>query len=86
MCAIRICFIIVHDDIKKLVVTERIEALIPLTYIVMMTMAYYGPNAETMGSVRLRIWHHQNVINDIDTFATNVGLLAGVDLISFIVN
>lgn len=77
---------IVRDDIEKLVVTERIEALIPLTYIAMMAMAYYGPNAEIMGSVKLRVWHHQNVINDIEAFAVNVGLLAGVDFISFIIN
>ena len=51
-----------------------------------MAMAYYGPNAEIMGSVNLKIWHHQNVIDDIEAFAINVGLLAGVDFISFIIN
>ena len=35
-------------------------------------MAYYGPNAEIMGSVKLKIWHHQNVIDDIEAFAINV--------------
>ena len=57
-----------------------------MTYIAVMAMAYYGPNAEIMGSVNLKIWHHQNVIDDIEAFAINVGLLAGVDFISFIIN
>ena len=51
-----------------------------------MAMAYYGPNAEIMGSVKLKIWHHQNVIDGMEAFAINVGFLAGVDFISFIIN
>ena len=77
---------LVLDDIEKLIQTERNETIIPLTYIAVMALAYYGPNAEIMGSVKLKIWHHQNVIDDMEAFAINVGLLAGVDFISFIVN
>ena len=77
---------LVLDDIEKLIQTERNETIIPLTYIAVMALAYYGPNAEIMGSVKLKIWHHQNVIDDMEAFAINVGLLAGVDFISFIIN
>ena len=43
---------LVLDDIEKLIQTERNETIIPLTYIAVMAMAYYGPNAEIMGSVK----------------------------------
>ena len=77
---------LVLDDIEKLIQTERNETIIPLTYIAVMALAYYDPNAEIMGSVKLKIWHHQNVIDGMEAFAINVGFLAGVDFISFIIN
>ena len=49
-------------------------------------MAYFGPNAEIMGSVKLQIWHHQNVIEDFGAFATNIVILFFVDFLSFIIN
>ena len=51
-----------------------------------MAMAYYGPNADIMGSVKLRIWHHKNIIDNFEAFVINVGLLFGADFISFFVN
>ena len=75
-----------HEDIERLVLTERIETLVPMSYIAIMVMAYYGPNATILGSVKLAIWHHQSTIQDINQFISNVGLLFGVDLMSFIVN
>ena len=57
-----------------------------MSYIAIMVMAYYGPNASILGSVKLAIWHHQSTIQDINQFITNVGLLFGVDLMSFIIN
>ena len=76
----------VLDKIENLILTERIETIIPLAYISIMTMAYYGPNANIMGSVKLQIWHHQNVIEDFEAFVINVSLLFGADLISLIIN
>ena len=75
-----------QEDIEQLVLTERIETLVPLSYIAIMVMAYYGPNANILGSVKLAIWHHQSTIQDINQFISNVGLLFGVDLMSFIIN
>ena len=75
-----------HEDVERLVLTERIETLVPLSYIAIMVLAYYGPNADILGSVKLAIWHHQSTIQDINDFIFNVGLLVGVDFMSFIVN
>ena len=80
-------FISVQEDIERLVLTERIETLVPMSYIAIMVMAYYGPNANILGSVKLAIWHHQSTIQDINQFIFNVGLLFGVvDFMSFIIN
>ena len=78
--------IAVSDDLERLVLTERIETLVPITYLATMAMAYYGPNAELMGSVKLQIWQHQNVIEDFGDFATNILILFAVDFVSFIIN
>ena len=77
---------LVREDVKYLILTERNETLIPLSYLAIMAMAYFGPNAEIMGSVKLQIWHHQNVIEDFGAFATNILILFAMDFMSFIVN
>ena len=38
--------------------TERIESVIPFTYLLTFLMAYYGPNAEILGNIKLTIWPH----------------------------
>ena len=84
-CLQKLCFL-VREDIEYLILTERNETLVPLTYLAIMAMAYYGPNAEIMGSVKLQIWHHQNVIEDFGAFAKNILILFAVDFLSFIIN
>ena len=78
--------LLVQDDVEHLILTERIESIIPLTYVAIMTMAYYGPNAEIMGSVKLQIWHHENIIEDFESFAMNFALLLAMDFLSFVIN
>ena len=84
-CLQKLCFL-VREDIEYLILTERNETLVPLTYLAIMAMAYYGPNAEIMGSVKLQIWHHDNIIQDFGAFATNILILFAMDFMSFIVN
>ena len=84
-CLQQLCFL-VREDIEYLILTERNETLVPLTYLAIMAMAYYGPNAEIMGSVKLQIWHHDNIIQDFGAFATNILILFAMDFMSFMVN
>ena len=50
-------------------------------------MAYYGPNAEILGTIKLTIWHYQSAIgNDIVAFVSNIAILFGIDFFSFILN
>ena len=65
--------------------TERIETIIPITYIVLMAMAYYGPNAKNLLGVQLTLWHH-NAISDIFELMQTLGTLLVLDFASFIIN
>ena len=69
----------------KLVITER-KSLLVLTYIILTIMAYYGPNAELLGNIKLTIWQYERPILDIQHYILNVSLLMAVDLLSFVVN
>ena len=48
-------------------------------------MAYYGPNAELMGNIKLAIWQFQRPIDDINAYIFNVCLLLADDLLGLIV-
>ena len=80
-----IFFSIVQERLNGLVISERIETVIPLTYILCFLMAWYGPNAEFLGSIKLTIWHHHAVINLVD-FLQNLCLCLFVDLMSLVCN
>ena len=49
-------------------------------------MAYYGPNADILGNVKLKIWHFQTPIKDINDFVITLGFMLAIDLFSFIIN
>ena len=70
---------------EELILTEKIETLVPLTYIICFAIAYYGPNAEILGNVKLDLWHFKPVL-DIGNYMTNLLLLFFVDFMSFIMN
>ena len=57
-----------------------------MAYMALMLMAYYGPNAELLGSVKLTIWHYKTSITDINEFITNLSLLLVIDVLSFVIN
>ena len=74
------------EEIDWLILTERIETIIPMAYLALMLMAYYGPNAEILGSVKLTIWHYRSSITDISEFVKNLSLLLVIDGSSLIIN
>ena len=69
----------------KLVMSER-KSINTLTYLLLIIMAYFGPNAELLGNIKLSIWHFQRPIADIEAYIFNVGLLFAVDLFSLVIN
>ena len=64
---------------------ERCEIVVPLIYILTFLMAYFGPNAELIGNVKLTIWQYQ-AVKDINKFLENVFFLFVIDLIGAVVN
>ena len=59
--------------------------LVPLTYMLCFAIAYYGPNAEIMGNVKLTLWHFKSVLN-IEKYMKNLFMLFSLDFISLVIN
>ena len=47
--------------LTKLVLTEIIEIIVPLSYLITMLLAYYGPNAEILGNIQFGCWQFQQI-------------------------
>ena len=75
----------ISELVERLVLTERIESIIPLTYLALIAMAYFSPNAEIILGIKLTLWQHVE-ITDISGFLQNLGLLFGIDFLSFLIN
>ena len=73
------------DSAQGLALTERIESIMPLTYMSLIAMAYLSPNAEIIGGIKLNLWHYP-AISDFEGFLLNLTLLFAIDLLSFIIN
>ena len=76
---------IVQEMIEELVLTERIETLVPLTYMICFAIAFYGPNAEILGRVKLDLWQYKPIL-DFGNYMENVFILFVVDLMSLVLN
>ena len=74
-------FFIAQEETDILVLTERMEAIIPVTFVLIFIMAYYGPNAEIIGNVKFNQWHFK-AITDLEQYVSNLALLFIVDLSS----
>ena len=75
----------ISGQVDELILSER-QSLHTFTYLTLIIMAYYGPNAEILGNIKLRIWQFQNPISDIYIYVYNVGLWLSVDVFSLIIN
>ena len=69
------------DLFIDLIINETVEIVVPFTYFICFTIAYYGPNAELIGTVKSEYWHHVPV-KDYMLFCENVGLFLVADVIS----
>ena len=69
----------------SLVLSER-KSINTLTYLILIIMAYFGPNAKLLGNIQLKIWQYQRPIVDIEAYIIKVSLLMAVDLGSLVIN
>ena len=77
-------FPIAQEYLEDLVLSERVEIVTPLNYILIFLMAYYGPNAEILGNVKLTLWHY-HAVTDLEQYLGNIILLFVVDFSSAII-
>ena len=49
-------------------------------------MAFFGPNAEILGNIKLSIWQFETPIQDIQAYVYNIAVWLIVDLASLAVN
>ena len=68
-----------------LVLGER-KSINTLSYLLLIIMAFFGPNAELLGNIKLQIWQFQRPILDINAYILRVSLLMFVDLLSLVIN
>ena len=71
--------------IKKLVLAELAEGLVPLVYAIGFAMAYYGPNGHLVGNVLTDLWAYEKVEDVVRLFTIQL-LLFGVDCITVALN
>ena len=80
------CLLFADNKIEEIVINERVEGIIPIVYLILIVMAYYGPNANLLGNIKLQIWHYESQIGSMEKFVTNIILLLFVDFLSFLLN
>ena len=64
-------FSLVQDDLDQLILTERVQIVVPLIFISTFLMAYYGPNAELIGNVKLTLWKYE-AVTDVNELLKNL--------------
>ena len=47
--------------LSKLILIEMLEVLVPLSYVVTVLIAYYGPNAEILGNIQNGYWQYESI-------------------------
>lgn len=71
--------------VRKLLLAELTEGLIPLAYAIGFAMAYYGPNGHLLGYKKNEFWNFKDVGDVSMTFTVMFGLFT-IDLISLLLN
>ena len=71
--------------ITKLILSELVEGLVPLSYALCFSMAYYGPNAEMIGNAKNGYWQFKAVVDESWTFLIMLGLFT-TDLVCLVAN
>ena len=71
--------------VQVLVLSEFLEMMIPLGYLLCFAAAYYGPNAHILGNIKNSYWQYQEV-RDMWNSSCNLILLISIDSLSFIMS
>ena len=55
------------NAILSLIVNEATEFVVPISYVIVVSMAYFGPNAEIIGNIKNGLWHYTAIENFDET-------------------
>ena len=69
--------------LQELVISEMVEGMVPLCYLVCFSMAYYGPNGELFGNILNSYWHFSAVEDPTHTIK-NVCIFFLIDTLSLV--
>ena len=67
------------DEVTMLVLTEIVEVLAPMLYILTFLIAYNGPNAKILGGIKNSYWNF-DAVEDFGTVLSGVGLMFVFDI------
>ena len=67
--------------LQELMVAELVEFMVPLIFLLVFLMSYYGPNSELIGNIKSSYWQYQEV-EDVDHAIENISLFFFIDLVS----
>ena len=69
----------------SLIVNEAVEILMPIAYVICLSMAYFGPNAEILGGIKNSNWQY-SAIEDFNNTIKWMVILFSVDIASLLVS
>ena len=67
----------------ELVLNESVELIVPIAFILCFIIAYFGPNAEIIGTVKSEYWHHVPV-KHVQLFCGNLGIFLLAETFTFL--
>ena len=70
-------------NLTTLIITEMIQGLTPIIYMIYMALAYYGPNAHLFSNIGNNYWNDE--IENIGPVYLTMTILFGVDMLSFFI-
>ena len=76
---------LVKLHVEALVMSERIETVVPAIYMLCVLMGWFGPNGTILGNIKLTIWHY-TAIENFDSFLQTISIFLFVDFMSFVTN
>ena len=68
-----------RQAIENVLLSETVEALVPLAYAASFATAFYGPNSKMLGNVRAQYWAYQEV-EDVEPLYTAMMLMFSADM------
>ena len=74
-----------HEAIQDLILDEFVEILMPVVYLGLVIIGYYGPNSDVLGNIGAEKWTWQKIF-DVEKFSMAVLRMFVIDLLALLIN